>query len=109
MADLLQVTAANFEAEVTQSAEPVLLDFWAEWCGPCRMVTPVVESVAAKYAGRLKVGKVNVDEEGELAARFGIRSIPSLLFFRGGQLAQTVIGFRPEEQLTQVVETVLAG
>lgn len=107
MADILTITADNFESEVTQSEQPVLLDFWAEWCGPCRMVAPVVESVAEKYAGRLKVGKVNVDEEGELAVRFGIRSIPTLLFFKDGNVAETVVGFRPEDQFVQVVERVL--
>ena len=107
MADILTITADNFESEVIQSEQPVLLDFWAEWCGPCWMVAPVVESVADKYAGRLKVGKVNVDEEGELAVRFGIRSIPTLLFFKDGNVAEMVVGFRPEDQFIQVVERVL--
>jgi thioredoxin 1 len=109
MADLLTVTSANFDAEVTQSQQPVLLDFWAEWCGPCRMVAPVVEGIAASYAGRLKVGKVNVDDEPELAARFGIRGIPSLLLFKGGQVAQMVVGFRTKEQLSELLDAELAG
>ena len=107
MADLVQITADNFETEVAQSEHPVLIDFWAEWCGPCRMVEPVVESVAEKYTGRLKVGRINVDEEGELAAKFGIRSIPSLMFFKGGEVAEMVVGFQPEERFTKVVEAVL--
>mgnify|MGYP001161736607 FL=1 len=94
----VKLTKDNFEAEVTNSLKPVLVDFWAEWCGPCRMLAPVLEGVAEARGADLAVGKVNVDEEPELAARFGIISIPTLILFDGGEPVKKTIGYlsRPE-------------
>ncbi len=89
----------RFEEEVLQSDLPVLVDFWASWCGPCRMLAPVIEEIAEEYAGRLKVGKVNVDEEPALAMRYGISSIPALLLFQNGEPVKTAVGYRPKEEL----------
>ena len=95
----ITLTKQNFETEVLQSDQPVLVDFWAPWCGPCRMLAPAVAQLAEEYAGRAKVCKVNVDDEPELAARFGISGIPTVLVFKIGQLADTVVGLRPKAEL----------
>ena len=89
----IELTNENFDAEVLQSELPVLVDFWATWCGPCMMLGPTVAEVATEYAGRVKVGKVNVDNAPELAARYGIMSIPALLLFRKGEVVRTSVGF----------------
>ena len=99
----LTVTRENFEAEVLKSEKPVLLDFWAEWCGPCRMVAPVVAAIAEERTDSWKVGKVNVDEQPELANRFGITSIPTLLLFKDGQVADQSVGYRPKEQIVKML------
>ncbi|MBQ7688546.1 MAG: thioredoxin [Clostridia bacterium] len=95
----ITVTAANFETEVLHSEIPVLVDFWATWCGPCKMVAPVVAAFAEKYAGTVKVGKVNVDDEAELAMRYGIMSIPTLMLFKNGSPVKTSVGYAPLEEL----------
>ncbi|MCF7797937.1 MAG: thioredoxin [Lentisphaeria bacterium] len=108
MADsVMEFTDDNFEAEVIQSDLPVLVDFWAVWCMPCKMVAPVVAEVAGEYAGKLKVGKLDVDNNPAVAQKYGIRSIPSLLIFKNGEVAQMVIGAVPKQQIVAKVETVL--
>ncbi len=95
----LTITSENFENEVLKSDIPVVLDFWATWCGPCRMLAPVVAKVAEKYEGSIKVGKVDVDEEGDLAAKFGVASIPFVVKIVDGKVAATSIGYVPQAQL----------
>ena len=97
------ITKNNFEAEVLRSEIPVLVDFWATWCGPCRMLAPVIGEIAEEYAGTVKVGKVNVDEEPELAMQFRVDSIPTAMLFKEGRLVNTTVGFRPKEQITAML------
>jgi thioredoxin 1 len=108
MKGMIELTDLNFENEVITSQEPVLVDFWAEWCGPCKAITPIVEEIAGQYAGRLKVGKVNVDDAAGTATRFGIRSIPSLLFFKDGKVVDTIIGAVPKGEIIRKLDKVLA-
>lgn len=104
----MEVTDATFEQEVLQSEQPVLVDFWAVWCGPCKAIGPIVDEIAGKYAGKLKVAKVNVDQNGATPSRFGIRGIPALLFFKDGKVADQIVGFVPQETIEEKVAKVLA-
>ena len=103
MAEIV-ITKENFEDEVLNSDIPVLVDFWATWCGPCRMLAPVIEEIAKEYEGKVKVGKVNVDEEEALAIEFGISSIPTVLIFRDSEITDKIIGFRPKEDYTSLLD-----
>jgi thioredoxin 1 len=107
MGDLLQVTDDSFEEEIIKSDLPAMVDFWAEWCGPCKMVGPVVEELAQEYKGKVKVAKLNVDENRQTPAKYGIRNIPTLLFFKGGQLAQTIIGAHPKTAINEELKKLL--
>jgi thioredoxin 1 len=103
------LTDANFRNEVLESAKPVLVDFWAEWCGPCRAVGPVVEELAGEYEGRAVIGKVNVDENPALASEYGIRSIPSLLVFKYGEVVDQIVGAHPKKVLAGKLDASLAS
>lgn len=100
-------TDDNFEAEVLQSNIPVLVDFWAVWCGPCKMIAPIVEELAAEYDGKAKFGKLDVDNNQQSAIKYGVRSIPTLLIFKAGKLQDTIIGAVPKAQIINKLETVL--
>jgi len=99
----LDITEATFAQEVEQSDVPVLVDFWAAWCGPCRMVGPVVDQIAQEYSGKLKVGKIDVDAEPGLARRFGVAGIPAIALFKGGEVVSTAVGARPKNALVQAL------
>ncbi len=103
----LEFTTANFDESVLKSDKPVLVDFWAEWCGPCRMVGPIVEELAGEYDGKAVVGKVNVDEHGEIAQQFGIRNIPTLLVFKNGEVVDKQVGVAPKNALAAKLDAQL--
>lgn len=100
----IQVTDQNFEKEVLQAKEPVLVDFWAPWCGPCRMLSPMINELAQEYAGRAKICKLNTDENQDVASRFSISAIPALLFFKNGKLVEQLTGVRPKPEVKSVIE-----
>jgi thioredoxin 1 len=105
---VVELTSENFEKEVATYAGTVLVDFWAPWCGPCRMVGPVVEEIAKEYQGKAKVGKLNTDEASDIASKFGIRSIPTLLFFKNGAVVQQLVGAYPKNKISEKLESALA-
>jgi thioredoxin 1 len=107
MADVQEVGDSVFEAEVLQSPLPVLVDFWAPWCAPCRVIGPVVAELAKEYTGRLKVVKVNVDDHPQAPSRYGVRSIPNLVLFKGGQVRDQIVGAVPKAQLVKAIDQVV--
>jgi thioredoxin 1 len=102
------VTDATFETEVLQSKQPVLVDYWAEWCGPCKMIAPILDDVSATYEGKLQIAKMNVDENRDIPGKFGIRGIPTLMLFKDGQLAATKVGAMSKAQLIAFIDQQLA-
>ncbi len=106
--NIVVLTQANFAKEVLQSPQPILVDFWAEWCGPCKMLAPILDELAQEYDGRIRIGKVNIDEHQALAAEYGIHSIPTLLLFRNGQVADQIVGLRSKRDLKASFERVAA-
>ncbi len=107
--NLFEFTDQNFEQEVLKSGQPVLVDFWAEWCAPCRMIAPTVESIASDYAGRAKVGKVNVDGNQEVTVRYGVRSIPTLILFKNGEACAQWVGTTSKDNIVKTLEKHLEG
>lgn len=103
-----QFTDSNFQSEVLNSDKPVLVDFWAEWCGPCRMVGPIVDEIASEYDGRVSVGKLNVDENPDVPSKYGIRSIPTLMVFKNGELVEKIVGAVPKSVITGKIEPHMA-
>jgi thioredoxin 1 len=107
-ANMVVLTGENFSQEVLKSSTPVVVDFWAEWCGPCKMIAPVLDELAGEYDGKVKIAKVNIDDHQQLAINYGINSIPTLLFFKNGQVADQVVGMRSKRDLKASFDRVLA-
>ena len=106
---VLEVSDATFDQEVLKSEQPVLVDFWAAWCGPCKAIAPAVDAIATKFAGQLKVTKVNVDQNGATPSRYGIRGIPALLLFKGGKVVDQIVGYVPQDVIEEKVQRVVAA
>jgi thioredoxin 1 len=106
---VVEVSDATFDEEVLKSEQPVLVDFWAVWCGPCKAIAPTVDALATKYAGQLKVAKVNVDQNGATPSRYGIRGIPALLFFKDGKVADQIVGYVPQDVIEEKVQKVIGA
>jgi thioredoxin 1 len=107
MSKKVEFTDANFEAEVVGSEVPVLVDFWAPWCGPCRIVDPIVEEIAGQYEGKLKVGKLNTDDNRETAAKYGIMSIPTIMIFKNGKVEERIVGAQPKKAIVDKINGIL--
>ncbi len=106
-ANIVTVTTDNFEKEIASSPTPVVLDFWAEWCGPCKMIAPILDELATEYTGKIRIGKVNIDEHQDLAVRFRINSIPTLLFFKNGQVVDQVVGMRSKRDFKAKIDQMV--
>jgi thioredoxin 1 len=106
--NIITLNQENFGEKVLKSTSPVLVDFWAEWCGPCKMIAPILDELADEYSGRVTIGKVDVDSNQELAAQYGVRGIPTLLLFRGGQVADQIVGLRSKRDLKSSLDKVAA-
>ena len=107
MSNLINVTSANFEQEVIKSDRPVLVDFWAEWCGPCKALSPVLDEIALEMNGRASIVKVNVDQASDLAQKFGIRGIPTLIFFKNGEVKSTLVGNQPKAEIIKNINSLI--
>jgi len=107
MANVLEITDANFDSEVKQSQQPVLIDFWAPWCGPCRKLGPIIEELAGEYAGKIKIAKVNVDENQKKASEFGISGIPAVFLFVNGEVRERLVGLQPKSQFDAILRKYL--
>jgi thioredoxin 1 len=107
--NILTLTEATFEAEVVKSAQPVLVDFWADWCGPCRMIAPLLEDLAVDYQDQIRIGKVDVDENQSLATRYQIRGIPTLLLFKAGEVQEAIVGLKSKAELKAAIDRVLTA
>ena len=105
-ANIVTLNSGNFSDEVLKSSAPVLVDFWAEWCGPCKMIAPVLDELAGEYEGRIKIGKVNIDEDQALATQYGVRAIPTLLIFKDGKVAEQLVGMRSKRDLKASLDKV---
>jgi thioredoxin 1 len=105
----IQLTDDSFDKDVVQSAEPVLVDFWAPWCGPCRMLTPVIEELAKEYTGKVKVAKINTDEHPNAASRFKISAIPTLLFFKSGKVVEQLVGVHSKAEIKKTLDSLVAA
>ena len=103
----LTITGENFKQEVLDSDLPVLIDLWAAWCGPCKMLAPIISDIAKEYDGKVKVGKINVDEESDLAAQFRVMSIPMVVIVKDGRIVDKSIGYKPKEQITEMIDKIL--
>ena len=108
MASVTEYTDATFTAEVLESSEPVLVDFWAPWCGPCRMIAPIVEQLAAENAGSVKVGKINIDDSPQSAQSYGVSSIPTIMLFKGGEVVERFVGVQPKNRLQEAIDAAKA-
>jgi thioredoxin 1 len=106
---IVTLTQENFDSEVLKSAKPVLVDFWAEWCGPCKMIAPLLDELATEYDGKVKIGKINTDDQQQLAAQFNISSIPTLLFFKNGQVVSQMRGARPKRDFKAALDSIAQG
>ena len=107
-ANILNLTTENFDAEVTKSQKPILVDFWAEWCSPCKALVPILDELAAEYDGRVRIGKVNIDEHQDLAVKFHVQSIPTMLFFKNGEITEQVVGLRGKRELKLKLDSLAA-